>query len=75
MAKNPDKSPRSRSRPTRQEELARALAALGCDPDLIDPKRILAVSLPTRTRRLPLVSRRAAPCWASRVRLTRPTGL
>ena len=42
MAETTAKSPRTRGRPTRQQELARALAALGCDPDLISPKRILA---------------------------------
>jgi hypothetical protein len=39
---NPETPRRKRGRPNRQEEVRRALATVGCDPALIDPKRILA---------------------------------
>jgi hypothetical protein len=46
MAENPALNPetprRKRGRPSRQEEVRQALATVGCDPALIDPKRILA---------------------------------
>jgi hypothetical protein len=39
---NPDPSRRKRGRRSRQEEVRQELATVGCDPALIDPKRILA---------------------------------
>jgi hypothetical protein len=42
MAKNPDKSPRRRGRPSKEEEVRRALVEIGCDPALVDPRRVLA---------------------------------
>ena len=39
---NPEKPPPRRGRPSRKEELARALAEIGCDPALVDPRRVLA---------------------------------
>jgi hypothetical protein len=42
MATTPEKSPRRRGRPTKEEELRRALAEIGCDPAAVDPLRILA---------------------------------
>jgi hypothetical protein len=42
MAATPEKPQRRPGRPTRQEEVRRTLAALGVDPALIDPRRILA---------------------------------
>src|SRR5262245_581468 len=41
-ALNPENPRRKRGRPSRQEELQRALAELGVDPATIDPRRILA---------------------------------
>ena len=41
-ALNPDTSRQKRGRPTRQEEVRRALAEIGCDPASVDPKRVLA---------------------------------
>jgi hypothetical protein len=41
-ALNPETPRRKRGRPSRQEEVRQALATVGCDPALIDPKRILA---------------------------------
>lgn len=46
MAENPALNPetprRKPGRPSKAEEVRRALAGVGCDPALIDPKRILA---------------------------------
>jgi hypothetical protein len=42
MAITPQKSSRRRGRSTREEEVRRALAEIGVDPALIDPRRILA---------------------------------
>ena len=42
MAITPQKSPRRRGRPTREEEVRRTLAEIGCDPLAVDPLRILA---------------------------------
>ena len=42
MATNRRKSTRSRGRPNREETVRRALAELGTDPALVDPRRILA---------------------------------
>jgi hypothetical protein len=42
MATTPEKSRRRPGRPSRKEEMERALAEIGIDPDLIDPRRILA---------------------------------
>jgi hypothetical protein len=42
MATNPKKFRRRPGRPTKAEELQRALAEIGCDPALIDPRRVLA---------------------------------
>ena len=42
MPTNIKKSSRRRGRPTRQEEMQRALAEIGLDPTLINPLRILA---------------------------------
>src|SRR5262245_25716412 len=39
---NPEKPRRRRGRPSRKEELQRALAALGVDPASVDPLRVLA---------------------------------
>jgi hypothetical protein len=39
---NPETPPRRRGRPSKQEEVRLALAAVGCDPAAIDPLRILA---------------------------------
>jgi hypothetical protein len=41
MPTNTEK-PLRRLRPSRKEEMARALAEIGIDPELIDPRRILA---------------------------------
>jgi hypothetical protein len=41
-ALNPETPRRKRGRPTREEEVRRALAQIGCDPALVDPRRILA---------------------------------
>jgi len=41
-ALNPEKPRRRRGRPTREEEVRRALAEIGVDPALIDPRRVLA---------------------------------
>jgi hypothetical protein len=42
MATTSQKSPRRRGRPSKEEEVRRALAEAGCDPMAIDPLRILA---------------------------------
>jgi hypothetical protein len=42
MPENPPISPRRRGRPSKEEELQRALAEIGIDPTAIDPLRILA---------------------------------
>jgi len=42
MATTDEKSRRRPGRPTRQEEVRRALAELGLDPSLLDPRRVLA---------------------------------
>jgi len=46
MAENPALNPetprRKRGRPSRKEEVKQALAEIGVDPALIDPRRILA---------------------------------
>jgi hypothetical protein len=42
MAKTPEKPRRRPGRPSKSEEVRRALAELGVDPSLISPKRILA---------------------------------
>lgn len=42
MATIPERPRRRRGRPTREEEMRRALAAAGCDPVAVDPLRILA---------------------------------
>ena len=42
MAKTPETPRRRPGRPTREEEVRRALAETGCDPAAIDPLRILA---------------------------------
>jgi hypothetical protein len=42
MARTSDKPKRRPGRPSKAEELRRALAELGCDPSAIDPLRILA---------------------------------
>ena len=47
MAKNPPLNPEKppparRGRPSRKEELQRALAGIGIDPALVDPRRVLA---------------------------------
>jgi uracil-DNA glycosylase len=42
MATTPDKPRRRPGRPTKEEEVRRALAEIGVDPALIDPLRILA---------------------------------
>src|SRR5262249_23304688 len=39
---NPEPPRRRRGRPTREEELQRALVELGIDPALVDPLRVLA---------------------------------
>src|SRR5262249_44183703 len=39
---NPETPRRRRGRPSRKEELQRALAELGVDPATIDPRRVLA---------------------------------
>src|SRR5262245_21673826 len=39
---NPEPPRRRRGRPTREEELRRALVELGVDPALVDPLRVLA---------------------------------
>src|SRR5262245_2073614 len=41
-ALNPEIPRRRRGRPSRKEELQRALAELGVDPATIDPRRVLA---------------------------------
>jgi hypothetical protein len=42
MATTPEKPRRRNGRPTKEEEVRRALAEAGCDPTAIDPLRILA---------------------------------
>jgi hypothetical protein len=42
MALNPETPRRRRGRPSKQEEVRRALAEIGCDPMAINPRRILA---------------------------------
>ena len=42
MATTLENPRRRRGRPTREEEVRRALAEVGCDPMAIDPLRILA---------------------------------
>ena len=42
MATTLEKSRRRPGRPTREEEVRRALAELGLDPALLDPRRVLA---------------------------------
>jgi hypothetical protein len=42
MATTPEKPRRRRGRPTKVEEVRRALAEIGCDPALVDPRRVLA---------------------------------
>jgi hypothetical protein len=42
MATTPEEPRRRPGRPTRQEEVRRALAELGLDPALLDPRRVLA---------------------------------
>jgi hypothetical protein len=42
MTTNPRKSPRPRGRPSREDELRRAMAEFGIDPELVDPRRVLA---------------------------------
>ena len=42
MATTPGKAPRRPGRPTKNEEVRRVLAEVGCDPLAIDPRRILA---------------------------------
>jgi hypothetical protein len=42
MATKPEKPPRRRGRPSRKEEVERALANIGVDPALVDPRRVLA---------------------------------
>jgi hypothetical protein len=41
-ALNPETPRRKPGRPSKADEVRRALAEVGCDPALIDPKRILA---------------------------------
>jgi hypothetical protein len=41
-ALNPETPRRRRGRPSRKEEVQRALAELGVDPATIDPRRVLA---------------------------------
>lgn len=41
-ALNPDMPRRKRGCPSRKEEVERALAELGVDPALVDPRRVLA---------------------------------
>jgi hypothetical protein len=41
-ALNPETPRRRRGRPSKQEEVRRALAEVGCDPGLVDPLRVLA---------------------------------
>jgi hypothetical protein len=42
MPTNTDKPSRRRGRPSRKEEMERALAEIGIDPALVNPLRILA---------------------------------
>jgi hypothetical protein len=42
MAATPEKPRRRRGRPTREEEVRQALAEIGIDPALVDPRRVLA---------------------------------
>lgn len=42
MATDPRKSTRPRGRPSREDEVRRALAEIGVDPTMIDPLRVLA---------------------------------
>jgi hypothetical protein len=42
MAANTEKPPRRRGRPSKAEELQRALAALAIDPQTVDPLAVLA---------------------------------
>ena len=42
MATTPEKPRRRPGRPTKEEEVRQALAEIGVDPALIDPRRILA---------------------------------
>ena len=55
MATTPEKSPRRRGRPSKEEEVRQALAEIGIDPALVDVRRILAAiavnkSMPPRAR-------------------------
>ena len=42
MTTIPEKPRRRRGRPTKEEEVRRALAEIGVDPALVDPLRVLA---------------------------------
>ena len=42
MATTPEKPRRRPGRPSKEEEVRRALAEIGVDPSLIDPRRVLA---------------------------------
>jgi hypothetical protein len=42
MAITPEKPRRRSGRPSKEEEVRRALAEVGCNPDLVDPLRVLA---------------------------------
>jgi hypothetical protein len=42
MAITPEKPRRRPGRPSKAEEVRRALAEIGCDPALVDPRRVLA---------------------------------
>jgi hypothetical protein len=42
MATNTEKPTRRRGRPSKEEEVRQALAEIGVDPALIDPRRVLA---------------------------------
>ena len=42
MATTPEKPRRRPGRPSKEEEVRRALAEIGVDPALIDPRRVLA---------------------------------
>lgn len=42
MPITPPTSRRRRGRPTKEDEVRQALAAAGCDPEAVDPLRILA---------------------------------
>jgi hypothetical protein len=58
MPANTEKSSRRRGRPSKQEELRRALAEIGVDPSLVDPRRILAAIAISRS--MPPTARVAA---------------